>query len=71
MATAAQIAAAEAELAKWETARDAILTRGQSASINGRRLDRGDLEIVASEIRRLQRKVARLSGTGQRQVVPK
>lgn len=71
MATAAQIAAAEAELAEWEAARTAVLTRGQEVSINGRRLRRGDLELIASEIRRLQRTVKRMKGAGQRQVVPK
>lgn len=71
LATQAQIDAAQAELDEWVAARTAILTRGQEVTVNGRRLQRADLAVIASEIQRLQRKVQRLSRTGQRQVVPK
>lgn len=71
LATQAQIDAAQAELDEFTAARTAILTRGQEVTVNGRRLKRVDLQFVTAEIARLERKVARLGGAGQRQVVPR
>lgn len=49
------LAEIDADLVVWTAARDAILVRGQSYTIDGRSLSRGDLETINAEIIRLRR----------------
>ena len=51
---------AEAKLARYENAMDAIVERGQSYEIEGRTLKRADLPEVRNTIDWLERKIARL-----------
>lgn len=71
MATQADIDAAQAELDELKAARTAILTRGQSVTADGKRLERADLAALTAEVTRLEAKLSRWNRTGQRQMVPK
>jgi len=59
------------ELTAVKAAITAILTGGQRVAINGRSLDRADLDTLYSERDRLERTIGRLSRTsGLRRAVP-
>lgn len=48
------LAEIDAEIAEFTAARTAILVRGQSYTIDGRSLSRGDLEYIDGRIRSLR-----------------
>lgn len=60
------------QLAEVQAAISAILTKGQSFTINGRRLDRADLDALYKREGMLERKLAREARGGMRvrQAVP-
>lgn len=53
-----------AELVLFRAARDAILAGAQSYSINGRSLERGDLQTILDEIKSLEIQLARYGKSG-------
>ncbi len=48
------LAEIDAEIAEFTAARTAILVRGQRYTIDGRSLDRGDLEYIDGRIQKLR-----------------
>lgn len=61
MATVASLTAA---LAKYEAARDAVLTTGQSYRIDDREFTRADLAFLESQIERIEQKIT-FAGSGR------
>lgn len=71
MATAAEIAAVQAELDIATAARTAIMERGQEVVLNGRRLTRVDLGDLNKYISQVKNRLSRLSAGGSmRRAVP-
>jgi hypothetical protein len=61
----ATVASLTATLAKYEAARDAVLTTGQSYRIDDREFTRADLAFLESQIERLETKISMASGGGK------
>jgi len=61
MSTSAELTT---ELAAYKAARDAILSGAQSYSISGRSLTRANLDIIITEIARLEARISRKSRGG-------
>lgn len=61
----ADLSKLQADLAKYEAARDAILL-GQSYEVAGRKLTRADLRVIESAIERLEQRIASVKVGGIR-----
>jgi hypothetical protein len=61
----ATVASLTATLAKYEAARDAVLTTGQSYRIDDREFTRADLEFLEAQIDKLETKIASAQAGGK------
>ena len=64
------VSSLQTELAKWETARDAILEGAQSYTINGRSVTRANLEFIQRKIDDINARIDRLNSGGRGVISP-